>query len=199
MKMSEQDAPAPGRDVEMSESSDKANGLPNGQTHESPVASPASPLPAVSSSETAVDSNPASSPYAINTNANNDDHDHDKPPPAKRARKYSDAERASLANVSTSPLLCANMGVLICLFSSRSEDRYSTSSLRLPSSKWQRTCGASWSIHLLHCSVALLFIYHPDTQEDEGCWSLPQPRGSRRVGYPSLSPSHQAPHGLLHY
>nr|VWO96631.1 Histone acetyltransferase [Ganoderma boninense] len=103
VKMAEENASAPGGDVEMSESSGKANGLPNGQTHESPVATPASPLPAVSSSETAVDSNPASSPYAINTNANNDDDDHDKPPPAKRARKYSDAERASLANTGTPP------------------------------------------------------------------------------------------------
>ncbi len=175
VKMAEEIAPAPCADVEMSESSGKANGLPNGQTHESPVATPVSPLPAVSSSETAVDSHPASSPYAINTNANDDDHDHDKPPPAKRARKYSDAERASLANVSTSPLLCAVMGVLICLFSSRSEDRYSTPSLRLPSSEWQRSCGAFWSIHLLHCSVAVLIIYHSDTQEDEGRWTLPQP------------------------
>ena len=108
VKMSEQNAPVPGGDVEMTESSGKANGLPNGQAHESPVATPGSPsIPAaVSSSETAVDSHPASSPYANNTNANNDDDDHDKPPPAKRARKYSDAERASLANVSTF-LYCA--------------------------------------------------------------------------------------------
>lgn len=136
VKMAEENAPVPGEDVEMSETSGKANGLPNGQTHESPIATPVSPsLPAaVSSSETAVDSHAASSPYN-NTNANNDDDDHDKPPPAKRARKYSDAERASLANVSTFCLLCATMGVLIYLFSSRSEDRYSTSSLRFTASR----------------------------------------------------------------
>ncbi|KAI0757215.1 Bromodomain-containing protein [Daedaleopsis nitida] len=105
VKMAEESADAPAADVEMSDTSGKANGLPNGQTHESPVATPVSPsLPAaVSSSETAVDSHAASSPYANNTNANNDDDDHDKPPPAKRARKYSDAERASLANTGTPP------------------------------------------------------------------------------------------------
>lgn len=190
IKMAEEKASAPSRDVEMSESSSKANGLPNGQTHESPVATPASPLPAVSSSETAVDSHPASSPYAINTNANNDDHDHDKPPPAKRARKYSDAERASLANVSISPLLCAVMGVLIRLFSSRSEDRYSTPSLRLTSSEWQRSYRASWSIDLLHGPVAFLVVHRSDAEEDEGCWSFPRPRRSPCTRHPSLSPSH---------
>ncbi|KAI0762781.1 Bromodomain-containing protein [Fomes fomentarius] len=105
VKMAEEAVHPAGGDVEMADSSGKANGLPNGQTHESPIATPVSPtLPAaVSSSETAVDSHAASSPYANNTNANNDDHDHDKPPPAKRARKYSDAERASLANTGTPP------------------------------------------------------------------------------------------------
>ncbi|KAI8995316.1 Bromodomain-containing protein [Trametes punicea] len=81
VKMAEQSAPAKGADVEMSDASSQANGLPNGQ-----------------------------SSYANSVNANNDDNDDDKPPPAKRARKYSDAERASLANVSTSPPLCAAMG-----------------------------------------------------------------------------------------
>ncbi|TBU49725.1 Bromodomain-containing protein [Dichomitus squalens] len=105
VKMAEQNPPVPGGDVEMSESSGKVNGLPNGQTHESPVATPVSPsVPAVtSSSETAVDSHLASSPYANNTNANEDDDHDNKPPPAKRARKYSDAERASLANTGTPP------------------------------------------------------------------------------------------------
>ena len=110
--MAEENPSAIGGDVEMSESSGKANGLPNGQTHESPPATPVSPsLPAaVSSSETAVDSHPASSPYANNTNANNDDDHDDKPPPAKRARKYSDADRASLAHVSTFLLLVRHYG-----------------------------------------------------------------------------------------
>ena len=115
VKMAEEPTPATNGDVEMTETSSQTNGLPHGQTHDSPVATPVSPsLPAaVSSSETAVDSHDASSPYANNSNANNDDDDHDKPPPAKRARKYSDADKASLANVSTSSFLCAVMGVLI--------------------------------------------------------------------------------------
>ncbi|KAI0768492.1 Bromodomain-containing protein [Trametes elegans] len=75
VKMAEESAPAEkGADVEMSETSGQANGLPNGQTS-----------------------------YANPVNANNDDNDDDKPPPAKRARKYSDAERASLANTATPP------------------------------------------------------------------------------------------------
>ena len=68
-----------------------ANGLPNGHTSPPTVSSS---IPAVSSSSTAVDSLAESSPYSININV-----DDDKPPPAKRARKYSDAEKASIANV----------------------------------------------------------------------------------------------------
>ncbi|KAH9890905.1 Bromodomain-containing protein [Cubamyces lactineus] len=74
VKMAEENAPANGADVEMSDTSGQANGLANGQTS-----------------------------YANSVNANNDDNDDDKPPPAKRARKHSDAERASLANTATPP------------------------------------------------------------------------------------------------
>ncbi|KAH8100556.1 hypothetical protein BXZ70DRAFT_892966, partial [Cristinia sonorae] len=80
------------RDVEMTDAESHApaaNGLSNGH---SPT------IPAVSSSNTAVDSLAESSPYSININV-----DDDKPPPAKRARKYSDAERASIANTATPP------------------------------------------------------------------------------------------------
>lgn len=89
-----------------------ANGQVDGLKPESPAATPLSAsIPAVSSSETAVDSIAPSSPYPNNTIAVDHDDD-DKPPPAKRARKHSDAERASLANVS--PLtLYAITGVLI--------------------------------------------------------------------------------------
>ena len=63
----------------------------------SQAVSPAAPtastsLPAVSSSAPAVE---ASSPYS-NSSPNDDDI---QPPPAKRARKHSDADQASLANV----------------------------------------------------------------------------------------------------
>ncbi|CDO72429.1 hypothetical protein BN946_scf184977.g129 [Trametes cinnabarina] len=71
VKMAEENATANGADVEMSETSGQANGLSNGRTS-----------------------------YANSVHANNDVNDDDKPPPAKRARKYSDAERASLANPS---------------------------------------------------------------------------------------------------
>lgn len=204
VKMAEEISPPKAEDVEMSGTSGKANGLPNGQTNDTPVATPVSPsLPAaVSSSETAVDSHAASSPYANNTNANNDDDDHDKPPPAKRARKYSDAERASLANVSTSFLLCAIMGVLIYILSSfRSEDRYSTSSLRLsPSSdKRQRSSGVQWSLHFVASPVAFLPVDSAHAQADEGRGTFPQPRRPCCTGYTPLPQHHQASHGLLHH
>lgn len=169
--MAEEAVHPAGGDVEMADSSGKANGLPNGQTNESPIATPVSPtLPAaVSSSETAVDSHAASSPYANNTNANNDDHDHDKPPPAKRARKYSDAERASLANVSTFYPLCAVLGVLICLPLSRSEDRYSTSSLCIASAhEWSNGPGPRWSFYSLGGPTSFLPIYRPHIEAAEG-------------------------------
>ena len=88
--------------VDSTTTHEPSNGLTNGHTHESqshvPSPSPASISPAVPSSETAVDNLAASSPYPNNTIPN--EHVDDKPPPAKRARKYSDAEQASLANVS---------------------------------------------------------------------------------------------------
>ncbi|KAI0786017.1 Bromodomain-containing protein [Abortiporus biennis] len=81
------------------------NGLPNGHSHianhdHSPVATSGSAIPAVSSSNTAVDSLAASSPYSNDISPNDDDV---QPPPAKRARKYSDAEKASIANTATPP------------------------------------------------------------------------------------------------
>lgn len=88
--------------VDSTTTHEPSNGLTNGHTHESqshvPSPSPASVSPAVPSSENAVENLAASSPYPNNTNSN--EHVDDKPPPAKRARKYSDAEQASLANVS---------------------------------------------------------------------------------------------------
>ncbi len=80
------------------------NGLPNGKSA-TPI------LPPTSSSGTIVDSVSPSSPYSNNVSPNDDD---DKPPPAKRARKYSDAEKASVTNVSVF-VLCAVPGVLIFL------------------------------------------------------------------------------------
>ncbi|PCH33446.1 Bromodomain-containing protein [Wolfiporia cocos MD-104 SS10] len=73
--------------------------LVNGHNHESP-APPTPTLPAVPSSQTAVDALAAPS---LTNNTTNEHDDDDKPPPAKRARKYSDAERASLANTGTPP------------------------------------------------------------------------------------------------
>ncbi|THH27018.1 hypothetical protein EUX98_g7164 [Antrodiella citrinella] len=95
VKMAEQVEPVHAdADVVMADSdAHQPNGLPNG--HASP---PVSSIPAVSSSNTAVDSLAESSPYSININV-----DDDKPPPSKRARKYSDAEKASVANTATPP------------------------------------------------------------------------------------------------
>lgn len=89
----------------------------------SSAAPTASSLPAVSSNATVVET--ASSPYS--TSSPNDDDI--QPPPAKRARKHSDADQASLANVRY-PVLYAASGVLIqiyfcCLF----EDRYTATSI----------------------------------------------------------------------
>lgn len=83
---------------------ESSNGLTNGhslETHShtfSPSPAAISP-PVVPTSETALNNLAAApSPYPNNTISN--EHVHDQPPPAKRARKYSDAEQASLANVS---------------------------------------------------------------------------------------------------
>ncbi|OCH96602.1 Bromodomain-containing protein [Obba rivulosa] len=106
VRMAEEPLPSQGSDVHMAD--DAANSsagavVPNGHAHESPAATPMSTsLPAVPSSETAVQSHDASSPYPNNINSNNNDDD-DKPPPAKRQRKHSDADRASVANTGTTP------------------------------------------------------------------------------------------------
>ncbi|KAL6304232.1 Bromodomain-containing protein [Sparassis latifolia] len=88
-----------------------AHGLPNGHALDSPAATPVSSIPAVSSSETAVDSLGATSPYPNNKHPNEHDDDDDHKPPAKRARKYSDADKASLANTGTPPPASASPDV----------------------------------------------------------------------------------------
>lgn len=106
--MAEEVLPTKDSDVHMADGdaqSPSINGLPNGQNLES-LAAMSTSLHAVSSSDTAIDSLAASSPYLNNTTPNEHERDDDdKPPPAKRARKYSDADKASLANVSFSPFV----------------------------------------------------------------------------------------------
>ena len=72
-------------------------------------------VPAASSSGTIVNTISPSSPYSVNMSPNGDD---DKPPPAKRARKYSDAEKVSITNVSFY-VLWVILGVLIFIPSHR--------------------------------------------------------------------------------
>ncbi|KAI0932453.1 hypothetical protein AcW2_001080 [Taiwanofungus camphoratus] len=106
VRMAEEVLPTKDSDVHMADGdaqSPSINGLPNGQNLES-LAAMSTSLHAVSSSDTAIDSLAASSPYLNNTTPNEHERDDDdKPPPAKRARKYSDADKASLANTGTPP------------------------------------------------------------------------------------------------
>jgi len=97
-------------DVQMEEPKVETNGHTNGTVdldHPMDVQTPAptlvaSSLPAASSSTT-IESNPVSTPYSTpNDCSRNDD---DKPPPAKRARMNSDADKASLAHVSAPRLV----------------------------------------------------------------------------------------------
>jgi hypothetical protein len=90
-------------DVQMEELMLEPNGHPNGKTEldlSTDVPTPDTPpvsssLPAASSSTT-IDSIPVSTPYSTpNDSCRNDD---DMPPPAKRARMHSDADKASLAH-----------------------------------------------------------------------------------------------------
>lgn len=105
---------------------DLSNGLSHPKTDSPPPATvPASSLPAVSSSITAVESLAADSPYS-NNSPNNDDI---QPPPAKRARMHTDPDQASLANVRLFTFVRRCQGVLIqYILSFPSEERHSPSS-----------------------------------------------------------------------
>jgi hypothetical protein len=122
-------------DVQMEELMLEPNGHPNGKTEldlSTDVQTPDTPpvsssLPAASSSTT-IESIPVSTPYSTpNDSSRNDD---DMPPPAKRARMHSDADKASLAHVSV-PRLVRLRGVLIMYCPS--EVRNFTSSIRVAS------------------------------------------------------------------
>jgi len=119
----------------------ETNGHPNGDVGldhpmdvQSPVVTPDPSFPPAASSSNTVESIPLSTSY---TTPNDDSCPHDddvQPPPAKRPRVHSDADKASLANVSQT-CLCAATGVLI--FASRcrpSEVCHSTSSAGVSSS-----------------------------------------------------------------
>ncbi|KAI0690697.1 Bromodomain-containing protein [Cytidiella melzeri] len=94
VKMAEAPAGALVADVKMD---DADVPTPNHVTASPTVNGPSSPAPLVPSST--LESLAASSPYS-NVSPNDDDV---QPPPAKRARKHSDADQASLANTATPP------------------------------------------------------------------------------------------------
>ena len=123
----------------------------------------------------------------------------DDAPPAKRARKFSDADQASAhqtgahvsslclvrrrwrANIVVSPVhLCKD---LQCAWSGISYAR-----------KWRVT-----SLHYQRIAAQVCSVYDTHSQKDEGCHSVPL--ACRRRGFEdtSLSSDHQTSHGLFYH
>ncbi len=123
----------------------------------------------------------------------------DDAPPAKRARKFSDADQASahqtVAHVSSLCLVRRRWRANIVAFPRPLlKDLPSTWSGICRTCKWRVAFFHSQRIAAQVCSV-----YGTKPQKDEGCYSLPLPR---RPGGPedtSLSSDCQASYGLFYY
>ena len=122
----------------------------------------------------------------------------DDAPPAKRARKFSDADQASahqtVAHVSSLCLVRhhwrANIVVFFCVRSCK--DFPSTWSRTRRTYKWRVA-----SVDTQCIAAQVCFIYDTNPQKDEGCHSLPLPRRPRGPEDTSLSSDCQASYGLF--
>lgn len=123
----------------------------------------------------------------------------DDAPPAKRARKFSDADQASahqsVAHVSS-----------LCLVRRRRRANivgFPVSSCKDFPRAWSGFCRASkWRITFFNsqCIAAqICTVYDTNSQKDEGRYSIPLPRRSGGSEDSSLSSGYQASYGLFHY
>lgn len=177
------ETPVENGDVQMAEIG------PNGHTKRSRESTPLASIPAESSS-TAVDSQSYATP-----NDYIQEDDGSVPPPAKRARTFSDADQASMVRVSLFLFSCAITGVLIPhiyrFLSSASKVCNPTSSLshihfhQYHSNKWHfnphpfschRCSYWRWTSHAQHCPISLLPIDSPHAQKIQGRHTLHPPR-----------------------
>ena len=124
----------------------------------------------------------------------------DDAPPAKRARKFSDADQASahqtVAHVSS---LCLvrhrwRANIVVFFFFVHLCKEFSTWSGTRCTHKWGFTSFHAQSIAAQVCS-----IYDTNPQKDEGCHSLPLPCRPRGAEDTSLSSDRQASYGLFYY
>jgi bromodomain-containing factor 1 len=103
VKMAE-DLPVEKLDVQMAEVG--PNGHPGEQPKRSREPTPVASVPAATSSSTTMDSVGASTSYTTPNEYSTQEDEGSLPPPAKRARTFSDADQASIMHVSVS-YLCA--------------------------------------------------------------------------------------------
>ena len=125
----------------------------------------------------------------------------DDAPPAKRARKFSDADQASahqtVAHVSSLCLVRHRWRANTVVFSPR------LSCKDFPSSTWPgicRTC--EWRVASFHTqciATQVCSIHDTNPQKDEGCYTLPLPCRPRGAEDTPLSSDYQASYGLFHY
>jgi hypothetical protein len=123
----------------------------------------------------------------------------DDVPPAKRARKFSDADQASVhqAVVHVSPpcLVRHRRRANIVIFRrSPCKEFPCTRSRECHTRKWRIT-----SFNPQCSSAQIRALYNSDTQKAEGCCSFPFSCRSGGFEDTSLSSGHQAPHGLFHH
>jgi hypothetical protein len=124
----------------------------------------------------------------------------DDAPPAKRARKFSDADQASahqiVAHVSSLCLVRHRWRAnIVVFFPVRScKDFPSTWSGIRRTYKWRVA-----SFHAQCIAAQVCSIYDTNPQKDEGCHSLPVPCRPRGAEDTSLSSDYQASNGLWYY
>ena len=123
----------------------------------------------------------------------------DDAPPAKRARKFSDADQASahqtVAHVSSLCLVRRHWRANLVGFP--------RASCKESPCAWSGICRASKrrlaSFHSQCIAAQICTVDDTNSQKDEGCRSIPLPRRPGGSEDTSLSSDCQASHGLFHY
>lgn len=120
-----------------------------------------------------------------------------QPPPAKRARKLSDAEQASLAHVSMCSSHYAHLWRADCLAFQVPRPSASTkhrNRIRRPICYTISPCRTESNFK--PSSAPILHLDSPKPAKAQRRWTLPFARRSRCFEHPSLSQYHQASHGF---
>lgn len=136
-----------------------------------------------------VDASPSDTTVVVHPPPDDAD-DGDKPPPAKRARRLSDPEQASLVHVS----ILIFLQLIRCSFDQvqRCQWRRPSPIRILPPFRYPTPR------HLQSAAAQVLSFHRPPPQKGQGCRPIPTSCRLYCLGHPALCQRHQASDGLVH-